>query len=210
MLFTDKKHGSLHYFAFHSAFFKKVTFKVDFLSMFEGFLCTCLEADWPSEKTLCDHTRAGTPLLTLHPTTTRWMWLYQKQGFFPHCVLHWSGSLSGGHLDDSKVFHSSSSKDIFQPLNSPQRRDFKEMSVTVENIARCSFCLFWSPPVRKMLQTTDTHVRNMKDIQCYGLGHKTFVRIWILLHYVLMVYFIFVLKQKYTSKKGKSESKWPR
>lgn len=40
-----QKYGSLHYFAFHSAFLKKVTFKVGFLSMFEGFLCTCLEAD---------------------------------------------------------------------------------------------------------------------------------------------------------------------
>lgn len=44
MLLTDKKRGSLHYFALHSVFFKKVTFKVDFLSMFEGFLCTCLES----------------------------------------------------------------------------------------------------------------------------------------------------------------------
>lgn len=64
------------------SFFKKNTFKVDFLSVFESFLCRCLEADWPSEERLCVHTRAGTPLLTLHPATTRWMRLYQKQEFF--------------------------------------------------------------------------------------------------------------------------------
>lgn len=177
--------------------------------MFESFLCTCLEADWPSEERLGDHTRAGTLLSWLCTQlpldgcgSTRNRLVFCTLRFF---TLKSLGSLSKAHLDNSKIFQSSFSKDYSSHMNSLHRAGFKEMSVTLENITRCSF---WSPPLRKMLQTTNIHERTMKDIQCWGLGHKTFVRIWIMVHYVLMAYFIFVLKENHTSKKGNSVSKW--